>query len=194
MGEPALLHNGSVPNLYELLLPAAQRSKQFFVGRDFDPVRVGVDTSGETGRFLFDSSRPGNSNAGHSFKNGTGRGIIGPLLSDDARWAIVEYLKSIPDTAAQATPYGGPANPVRAWLDPGFTMCAIRGRITVRPKTGARGNSMSDHVDGPRTTADPAIDLTDLYAFVSPENPKRMVLIANVFPGAGGTPPCFRMS
>ena len=44
---------------------------------------------------------------------------------------------------------------------------------------------MSDHVDGPRTTADPAIDLTDLYAFISPENPKRMVLIANVFPGAG---------
>jgi hypothetical protein len=81
---------------------------------------VGVDTSGETGRFLFDTSRPGNSNAGHSFENGAGRGIIGPLLSDDARWAIVEYLKSIPDTPAQATPYGGPANPVRAWLDPGF--------------------------------------------------------------------------
>ena len=44
---------------------------------------------------------------------------------------------------------------------------------------------MSDHVDGPRTSADPAIDLTDLYAFSSPESPKRMVLIANVFPGAG---------
>jgi hypothetical protein len=79
------LHNGSVPNLYELLLPAAQRSRQFLVGRDFDPVRVGVDTSGETGRFLFDTSRLGNSNAGHSFENGAGRGIIGPLLSDDAR-------------------------------------------------------------------------------------------------------------
>ena len=44
---------------------------------------------------------------------------------------------------------------------------------------------MSDHVDGPRTLADPAIDITDLYAFVSPENPKRTVLIANVFPFAG---------
>ena len=114
------LHNGSVPNLYELLLPATQRSRQFFVGRDFDPVRVGVDTSGESGRFLFDTSRLGNSNAGHSFENGVGRGIIGPLLSDDARWAIIEYLKSIPDTPAQAAPYGGPATPVRAWLDPGF--------------------------------------------------------------------------
>ena len=44
---------------------------------------------------------------------------------------------------------------------------------------------MSDHIDGPRTSADPAIDLTDLYAFISPENPERTVLIANVFPGAG---------
>jgi hypothetical protein len=34
---------------------------------------------------------------------------------------------------------------------------------------------------------DPAIDLTDLYAFTSPENPKRTVLIANVFPFAGDT-------
>ena len=44
---------------------------------------------------------------------------------------------------------------------------------------------MSDHVDGPRTLADPAIDVTDLYAFISPENSKRTVLIANVFPFAG---------
>ena len=131
---PPYLHNGSVPNLYELLLPAAQRSKQFFVGRDFDPVRVGVDTSGETGRFLFDTSRPGNSNAGHSFENGTGRGIIGPLLSDDARWAIVEYLKSIPDTPGQVTPYGGPANPVRAWLDPGFYHVRRPGTYNGAPK------------------------------------------------------------
>jgi hypothetical protein len=132
------LHNGSVPNLYELLLPATQRSRQFFVGRDFDPVRVGVDTSGETGRFLFDTSRPGNSNAGHSFENGTGRGIIGPLLSDDARWAIVEYLKSIPDTPAQATPYGGPANPVRAWLDPGFYHVRHPGTYNGAPLDGSK--------------------------------------------------------
>jgi len=36
------LHNGSVPNLYDLLLPAAQRRKIFFVGNwEFDPVHVG---------------------------------------------------------------------------------------------------------------------------------------------------------
>lgn len=44
---------------------------------------------------------------------------------------------------------------------------------------------MSDHVDGPRTMADPSIDLTDIFAFTSPENPARTVLVVNVFPGAG---------
>ena len=44
---------------------------------------------------------------------------------------------------------------------------------------------MSDHVDGPRSIGDPAIDLTDLFAFTSPENPGRTVLAANVFPSAG---------
>ena len=30
---------------------------------------------------------------------------------------------------------------------------------------------MSDHIDGPRSIGDPSIDLTDLFAFISPENP-----------------------
>jgi hypothetical protein len=46
---------------------------------------------------------------------------------------------------------------------------------------------MSDHVDGPRSIGDPSIDLSDLFAFTSPENPGRTVLIANVFPSAGTT-------
>jgi geranylgeranyl diphosphate synthase type I len=37
---------------------------------------------------------------------------------------------------------------------------------------------MSDHIDGPRQTADPVSDLTDLFAFTSPTDPKRTVLIA----------------
>lgn len=44
---------------------------------------------------------------------------------------------------------------------------------------------MSDHVDGPRSIGDPAADLSDLFAFTSPENPGRTVLAANVFPSAG---------
>jgi hypothetical protein len=44
---------------------------------------------------------------------------------------------------------------------------------------------MSDHVDGPRSIGDPAADLTDLFAFISPENPARTVLAMDVFPSAG---------
>ena len=46
---------------------------------------------------------------------------------------------------------------------------------------------MSDHVDGPRSIGDPAADLSDLFAFTSPENADRTVLVANVFPSAGAT-------
>jgi len=44
---------------------------------------------------------------------------------------------------------------------------------------------MSDHVDGPRSIGDPAADVTDLFAFTSPENPARTVLAMCVFPSAG---------
>jgi len=44
---------------------------------------------------------------------------------------------------------------------------------------------MSDHVDGPRSIGDPSIDLTDLFAFTSPADPRRTVVAANVFPSAG---------
>src|SRR5262245_55126878 len=44
---------------------------------------------------------------------------------------------------------------------------------------------MSDHVDGPRSIGEPAADLTDSFAFTSPENPGRTVLGMCVFPYAG---------
>jgi hypothetical protein len=104
------LHNGSVPNLYEMLIPASERTKKFCVGREFDPVKVGLDiTSCSPGAFVMDTALLGNSNAGHSFQDGPrGNGIIGPLLKDDERWALVEYLKSIPEEPGRVTPYGGP--------------------------------------------------------------------------------------
>jgi hypothetical protein len=46
---------------------------------------------------------------------------------------------------------------------------------------------MSDHIDGPRQIGDPAGDLSDLFAFTSPENADRTVLAANVFPSAGAS-------
>ncbi|MFT3717348.1 di-heme-cytochrome C peroxidase [Pseudorhodoferax sp.] len=106
---PPFMHNGSVPNLYEMLVPASERTKKFYVGREFDPVKLGVDTSGNSGRFLFDTALLGNSNAGHSFENAPlGNGVIGPLLTDEQRWALIEYLKSIPETPGRVTPFGGP--------------------------------------------------------------------------------------
>jgi hypothetical protein len=44
---------------------------------------------------------------------------------------------------------------------------------------------MSDHVDGPRSIGEPAADVSDLFAFTSPENPARTVLAMCVFPSAG---------
>ena len=83
------LHNGSVPNLWQLFLPENQRVKTFKVGsREFDPKNVGFRTDGAG--TTFDSSIPGNSNAGHSgAEYGTG------LNNDDDRWALIEYLKSL---------------------------------------------------------------------------------------------------
>ena len=44
---------------------------------------------------------------------------------------------------------------------------------------------MSDHISGPCAIADPVIDITDVFAFPSPEGPQHLVLIMNVFPYAG---------
>jgi mono/diheme cytochrome c family protein len=94
------LHNGSVPSLYDLLSAQSERPKTFWLGsRNFDPVKVGYDPSELKGGYLLDTDdakHPGNGNKGHEFKDGpAGNGVIGPALSPDDRWAIIEYLKSI---------------------------------------------------------------------------------------------------
>jgi mono/diheme cytochrome c family protein len=108
------LHNGSIPNLYELLSPLNQRSKTFYNTREFDPVKLGLDIRNSYSGYLFDTTLIGNSNSGHLFENGTGKGIIGPELSVDERFAIIEYMKSIPETPGRITPYGGPDKPILA--------------------------------------------------------------------------------
>jgi mono/diheme cytochrome c family protein len=98
---PPFLHNGSVPNLYQMLVPADRRDKTFYVGsREFDPKNVGYNTAKFDGGFEFHSDQPndphpGNSNAGHEFRNTPGKGVIGSELSDEERWAIIEYLKTL---------------------------------------------------------------------------------------------------
>jgi hypothetical protein len=46
---------------------------------------------------------------------------------------------------------------------------------------------MADHFSGPRALADPASDITDVYAFPSPERPGHLVLVLGVFPAATAT-------
>jgi hypothetical protein len=43
---------------------------------------------------------------------------------------------------------------------------------------------MSDHFSGPAVINDPSVDITDFYAFPSPERPGNLVLIMDVFPMA----------
>ena len=43
---------------------------------------------------------------------------------------------------------------------------------------------MSDHISGPRALSDPIADITDVYAFPSPETPGRLVLVLNTLPMA----------
>jgi hypothetical protein len=91
------LHNGSVPSLYQLLLPADRRDAVFFMGsRSFDPKHVGFDTAPFEGAFRFDTAIPGNTNRGHEFRDGSlGNGVIGPALTEDERWELIEYLKTL---------------------------------------------------------------------------------------------------
>ncbi len=79
------LHNGSVPNLAELLKPAAQRPKTFHVGgREYDPVQVGFKD--DPSQPVFDTDSDGNSNAGHEY---------GSSLTPEEQLQLMEYLKSL---------------------------------------------------------------------------------------------------
>jgi hypothetical protein len=85
------LHNGSVPTLRDLLEPPENRPRKFYRGNDlFDQQKVGFvsDVPEENGvrYFEYDTSLPGNSNAGHNF---------GIHLSPEEKEALVEYLKKL---------------------------------------------------------------------------------------------------
>jgi hypothetical protein len=94
---PPYLHNGSVPNLYALLSPVAERPKKFYLGnREYDPVNVGYVTNEFSGGFAFDTTIRGNSNSGHEFSDDRRKeGVIGRALSPDERRALIEYLKTL---------------------------------------------------------------------------------------------------
>lgn len=83
------LHNGSVPNLWELLLPPARRSTTFNTGtREFDPKTVGYETAASTeNSFVFQTLLDGNANTGHDYDNAG--------MTDAERWSLVEYMKTL---------------------------------------------------------------------------------------------------
>jgi hypothetical protein len=110
-----------------MLLPPHERDQKFFVGRrEFDPVHVGYVSTpkneGDAG-FWLDTSIPGNRNIGHGFAadadtwrkhradpqaNPLLRGVIGPVLTEDERVALVEYLKVHRDLPATPEGYEPP--------------------------------------------------------------------------------------
>jgi hypothetical protein len=153
---PPYLHNSSVPNLYQMLVPATRRFAKFYLGSTrFDPKHVGYETLQFAGAFEMDTTKPGNRNTGHEFRNLTleeleakqGRtwdghstrqerwafvlgidreryrsmspgqvwaltreasrralsspagqplkGVLGPEFTEDERWQLVEYLKTL---------------------------------------------------------------------------------------------------
>lgn len=89
------LHNGSVPTLYDLLLPKKRandpddgeyRPDYFNVGsREFDPYKVGLKDNDQG--FSFDTSKIGNSNAGHEY--------AAHNLNEKDRLDLLEYLKTL---------------------------------------------------------------------------------------------------
>jgi hypothetical protein len=111
------LHNGSVPNLYELLLPSSCekadgtrlkpgetcRSKTFTVGnRELDPKNVGFvqerdPNKMDPGLFIFDTSLPGNFNKGHEYAAGitpiVRRDVDGKAIRKQNGELDLEYLK-----------------------------------------------------------------------------------------------------
>jgi len=92
------LHNGSVPTLDALLSPDdTARPRTFWMGsKQFDPVKVGYSGVEMKGATLFDTTRTGNANTGHRFKDGQrGKGVIGRALTAEERAQIIEFLKSL---------------------------------------------------------------------------------------------------
>jgi hypothetical protein len=153
---PPYLHNSSVPNLYQMLVPATRRAVKFYLGTTrFDPKHVGYETYQFAGAFEMNTTTPGNRNTGHEFRNLTleelemkqartwdghsGRqerwafvlgvdvarystmsptqiwerareasrkslsspvgqpikGVLGPEFTEDERWQLIEYLKTL---------------------------------------------------------------------------------------------------
>jgi hypothetical protein len=93
------LHNGSVPTLKDLLKPAKDRPKKFYLGcNDYDIKTLGYNcNANDKNAFLFDTALEGNLNKGHEF---------GVELTNLAKEDLLSYLKSLEQPASPS-----PQNP-----------------------------------------------------------------------------------
>ncbi len=102
------LHTGSVASLWELLLPARQRSARFYVGKTVDHRDVGYFTPSTFGRAL--AKGPAASNFVHRgvpqrLRAGHEGEAFGTTLSNTDKRALLEFLKTA------RCPDGIPKNP-----------------------------------------------------------------------------------
>lgn len=83
-------HNGSVPTVYQVInsKERPQRWTRSGDSKDYDWKRLGwnYDPAPKNKQWTFDTQVPGYSNEGHYF---------GDKLTEEERWAVVEYLKTL---------------------------------------------------------------------------------------------------
>jgi len=99
------MHNGSMANLYQTLLPDNERETSFYVGsKKFDPKKVGFESNQDGNHFLFKTVDdkgvpiPGNSNKGHSgnsFTKTHGEDGQWRDFTDEERYQLIEYMKTL---------------------------------------------------------------------------------------------------
>jgi hypothetical protein len=85
------LNNGSVANMWDLLTAPESRPTKFSLGsREYDSEKLGYVTApnptSPAPAWEFDTTKPSNSNAGH---------VYGTSLTDDDKWALIEFLKAL---------------------------------------------------------------------------------------------------
>jgi hypothetical protein len=84
------LHNGSVPNMRELLEPEDKRSRIFYRGYDvYDQTNLGFVVTGpeaERVGWKLDTRERGNGNQGHTYATD---------LPEDQKRALLEFLKTL---------------------------------------------------------------------------------------------------
>jgi hypothetical protein len=121
---PPFLHNGSVPSFYDLLSDK-RPSRPILGNSEFDPRKLGQVQTVVPGRtYIMDTSLQGNGNGGHWFTNDSMRaGRIGAKLSEDDKYALLEYLKAATyatyprSTILQSAVPALPCEDQRDWAD-----------------------------------------------------------------------------